>query len=63
MQKRGLEPLHHPPFNRENQGISELGAAKCAALDDGLAELVDRWPSLPAVVREAIIDIARRNHA
>jgi hypothetical protein len=40
---------------------SAKGAAKSAALDPELADLVANWPSLPGIIKSAILAVARQH--
>jgi hypothetical protein len=37
------------------------GAAKSAAIDPELADLIANWPSLPAIIKSAILAVARQH--
>jgi len=45
----------------EKSGDSKEGAAKSAAIDPELAELLGRWKNLPPVIKSAILAIARQH--
>ena len=47
----------------EKSSDSAKGAAKSAAIDPELANLVANWPSLPAMIRAAILAVARQHLA
>jgi hypothetical protein len=47
------------PDSTEKSSDSVKGAAKSAAIDPALAELVANWPSLPAIIKSAILAVAR----
>jgi hypothetical protein len=40
---------------------SAKGAAKSAAIDPELADLVANWPSLPVIIKSAILAVARQH--
>jgi hypothetical protein len=42
---------------------SANGAAKSDAIDPELADLVAKWPSLPAIIKSAILAVARQRPA
>lgn len=43
----------------EKSSDSAPGAAKSAAIDPDIAELAAKWPSLPAIIKSAILAVAR----
>jgi hypothetical protein len=45
----------------EKSSDSAKGAAKSAAIDPELAALVANWPALPAIIKSAIIAVARQH--
>jgi hypothetical protein len=47
----------------EKSSDSARGAAKSAAIDPELAELVANWHSLPAIIKSAILAVARQQLA
>ena len=42
----------------ENKGLTAQGAHEGAKSDADLAELIDRWPRLPAAIRGRIMELA-----
>jgi hypothetical protein len=51
------------PYSTEKSSDFTKGAAKSAAIDPDLAELVANWPSLPALIKSAILAVARQHLA
>jgi hypothetical protein len=47
----------------EKSSDSAQGDAKSAAIDTELADLVANWPSLPAIIKSAILAVARQHSA
>ena len=47
----------------EKSSDSAKGAAKCAAIDPMLAELLAGWDNLPPVIKSAILAVARLHEA
>jgi hypothetical protein len=47
----------------EKSSDSAKGAAKSAAIDPMLTELMARWNNLPPVIKSAILAVARQHHA
>jgi hypothetical protein len=47
------------PDSTEKSSDSAKGAAKSAALNPELAELVSNWTTLPAIIKSAILAVAR----
>jgi hypothetical protein len=47
----------------EKSGNSAKGAAKSAAIDPDLAELLERWKNLLPIVKSVILAVARQHIA
>ncbi|HEX4053868.1 MAG TPA: hypothetical protein VHX86_06355 [Tepidisphaeraceae bacterium] len=47
----------------EKSSDSAKGAAKSAAIDPELAELVSNWNTLPVIIKSAILAVARQHSA
>ena len=45
----------------EKSSDSAKGAAKSAAIDPELAELVSNWTTLPAIIKSVILAVAREH--
>jgi len=55
----------HRTISNSAEKSSDLakGAAKSAAIDPELAELLERWKNLPPVIKSAVLAIARQHPA
>jgi hypothetical protein len=51
------------PDSTEKSSDSAKGAAKSAAIDPMLNELLARWNNLPPVIKSAILAVARQHPA
>jgi hypothetical protein len=51
------------PDSTEKSSDSAKGAAKSAAIDPALAEVVAKWRSLPAIIKSTILAVARQHTA